>query len=439
MKDQLITLLVKVGVIAALASFGIRGTAIRRMLLRDERTLDQRFRLSLWFTAMFAPGEIIRILTPDYEALDLALEGALLAGIMGGYVSGMIAGILLSIPAAAIGHEYLAVPFYAAAGLAGGLLRDSASNPDDIWRFSPFPDVNLYRIFEPGRELRSAMFHAYLSVGVLVAEFFRQALGHEFGGRHLLFTVATLGDDPWLLVGAYASTYFCITIPLKVWNSTRNEVRLEEQSRLLLSARLETLASQINPHFLFNTLNSIASLIRIDPERARAMVTRLARIMRRRLRRQDHFSPLRDELEFIDDYLAIELERFGDKLRVVREIDPAAADVPVPSMLLQPLVENSIKHGIAGKLEGGTVTLRARRDGNRLLIEVEDDGVGMDDAKQADIAGPGEGIGVSNVRERLLVLYNQDHKMSIESETGRGTRILIEVPLHAPDGIRATG
>jgi two-component system LytT family sensor kinase len=436
-KDQLITLLVKVGVIAAIASFGVRSAAIKRMLLREERTLDQRIRLSLWFTAMFAPGELIRILTPDYNALDLGLEGALLAGIMGGYVSGMLAGILLSIPAAANG-EYLALPFYAAAGLAGGLLRDSASNPDDVWRFSPFPDVNLYRIFEPGRELRSALFHAYLSVGVLAAEFFRQALGHEFGGRHLLFAVVTWGDDPWLLLAAYASTYFCITIPLKVWNSTRNEVRLEEQSRLLLSARLETLASQINPHFLFNTLNSIASLIRIDPERARAMVTRLARIMRRRLRRQDHFSPLRDELEFIDDYLAIELERFGDKLRVVREIDPSAADVQVPSMLLQPLVENSIKHGIAGKLEGGTVTLRAWRHGNRLMIEVEDDGVGMNAEKQADISGAGQGIGVSNVRERLLVLYNQDHKMSIESETGRGTRILIEVPLQAPDAIPAS-
>ncbi len=143
MKDPLITLLVKVGVIAAVASFGIRSTAVRRMLLRDERTLDQRIRLSLWFAALFAPGEIIRILAPDYSALDLALESpACSAGLMSGYVSGMLAGILLSIPAA-IHHEYLAIPFYAAAGLGGGLLRDSASTPDDVWRFSPFPDVNL--------------------------------------------------------------------------------------------------------------------------------------------------------------------------------------------------------------------------------------------------------------------------------------------------------
>jgi two-component system LytT family sensor kinase len=194
------------------------------------------------------------------------------------------------------------------------------------------------------------------------------------------------------------------------------------------------LSSQINPHFLFNTLNSIASLIRINPERARTMVVQLARIMRRRLRSQDHFAPLRDELDFIGDYLAIELERFGDKLRVVREIDPACADVPVPGMLLQPLVENSIRHGIANKLEGGTITLRARRSGERLMIEVEDDGVGIPEATQATI--PGKGIGVSNVRERLEVLYNHDFKMLIESQPGAGTRILIEIPVEITAAMR---
>ena len=427
MKDQLITLLVKVGVIASVASFGVRSTAIRRMLLRDERTLDQRVRLSLWFAVLFVPGEIIRILAPDYSALDLALEASLLAGLMGGYVSGMLAGILLAIPAA-INGEYLAIPFYAAAGLGGGLLRDSASNPDEVWRFSPFPDVNLYRIFEPGRELRSALFHAYFTGAVVAIELLRQGLGREFHGRHILFTTVTWDDPALLLLASGVSTYFCVTIPIRVWNSTRNEVRLEEQARLLLTARLETLASQINPHFLFNTLNSIASLIRINPERARTMVVQLARIMRRRLRSQDHFSPLRDELDFIGDYLAIELERFGEKLRVVREIDPASTDIPVPAMLLQPLVENSIRHGIAGKVDGGTITLRARRSGERLMIEVEDDGVGM--PSEAPVAG--NGIGVSNVRERLQVLYNHDYSMIIESQPGCGTRILIEVPIQSP-------
>jgi two-component system LytT family sensor kinase len=428
-KDQLITLLVKVGVIAAIASFGVRSAAVKRMLLRDERTLRQRILLSFWFMALFVPGEIIRVLSSDYNALDLALEASALAGLMGGYASGMLGGILLALPVTIKG-EFLALPFYAAAGLSGGLLRDSASSPDDVWRFSPFPDVNLYRIFEPGREFRSALFHAYFSAAAIAIELLRQLLGREFGGRQLLFTTVTWGDSPLLLLAAWLSTYFCITIPIKVWNSTRNESQLEEQSRLLLTARLEMLSSQINPHFLFNTLNSIASLIRMDPERARSMVMRLSRIMRRRLRTQDHFSPLRDELDFIGDYLAIELERFGDKLRVVREIDPACADVPVPSMLLQPLVENSIKHGISNRIDGGTITLRAHRAGGRLSIEVEDDGVGIPENGPAQLPD-GTGTGVSNVRQRLQVLYNQNFTMTIESAPGRGTRVSIDIPAEA--------
>src|ERR1019366_2396391 len=100
-------------------------------------------------------------------------------------------------------------------------------------------------------------------------------------------------DTPVLLAAVWASTYFCVTLPLKVWNNTRNEAKLEEQQRLLMQARLEALSSQINPHFLFNTLNSVSTLIRINPEQARSMLLRLSRIMRQRLRNQDHFAPLR--------------------------------------------------------------------------------------------------------------------------------------------------
>lgn len=424
MQEYLITLLVKIGVVAAIASFGVRSNAVRRMLQREERTLAQRVRLSLWFIALFLPGVAIRVVTrTNYSALDLGLEGSLLAGITGGYVCGLITGIIVAIPAMFNG-EVASLPFFAIVGVGGGLLRDSASDREDIWRFSPFPDVNVFRIFQPGRELRSALLHAYFSLGVVAVEFLRQLLGRWTPPK--LFTLASWGD-PWpLLAGLYISTYFCITIPLKVWNSTRNEGKLEEQQRLLMQARLEALASQINPHFLFNTLNSISSLIRINPEQARTMVTRLARIMRQRLRSQEHFTPLREELDFIEDYLSIELVRFGDKLRVVKHIDPQASDMLVPSMLLQPLVENCIKHGISGKIGGGSITLRARCLADRLVVEVEDDGVGIPEAELSNILE--KGIGVSNVKERLKVLYNQDYRMLIDSQPGRGTRIEIELP-----------
>jgi len=422
-EEHLITLLVRIGVATSIASFGVRSDAVKRMLQREERTLAQRVRLALWFAAIFGPGVAIRVVTHSYPALDLALEGSLLAGITGGYVCGWLAAMLIAIPSM-MGGELLSLPFLAAVGLGGGLLRDSATDKEEVWRFSPFPDLNVYRIFQRGRELRSALFHVYFSVAVVGTEFLRELLGTVFPNQ--LFTNARWGDPFGVLVATWASTYFCITLPLKVWANTRNEARLEEQQRLLMQARLEALASQINPHFLFNTLNSVASLIRVNPEQARAMVNRLARIMRGRLRNQDHFAPLREELDFVEDYLSIELVRFGDKLKVVKQIDPSTLDWFVPSMLLQPLIENSIKHGISSKVSGGTITLSTSNLGGRLSVVVEDDGVGIPDAELAGILS--RGIGVSNVKERLQVLYRNDYRMTIDSQPGRGTRIEIEIP-----------
>ena len=140
----------------------------------------------------------------------------------------------------------------------------------------------------------------------------------------------------------YAASVTAIGIELKIFNSVRIQIKLEEQERLLLHARMEALQNQINPHFLFNTLNSISSLVRFDPDMARDVIFKLATILRRLLNSGEAFAPLREEFEFIDNYLDIEVVRFGrDKLRVVKELDPASLDVVVPSMLLQPLVENS--------------------------------------------------------------------------------------------------
>jgi len=425
-EQNLITLLLRIGVAASIASVGVRFSAARRMLLREERTLAQRVRLALWFAAIFTPGVVFRLVNKSYSALDLALEGSLLAGITGGYVCGWFTGMMIAVPEM-FGHELLSLPFLAVVGFFGGLLRDIASDKEDIWRISPI-SVNVSGIFHHRRELRSALFHLFFSFAVVATEVLRQVLGTVFYPR--LFTIARLTDGLPLLAAVSASTYFCVTLPLKVWNNTRNEAKLEEQERLLIQARLDALASQINPHFLFNTLNSVSTLIRVNPEQARVMIMRLSRIMRGRLRNQDHFTPLRDELAFIEDYLSIELVRFGDKLRVVKHIDPATLDMLVPSMLLQPLIENSIKHGISSKIDGGKVTIRTAHGNGRLSIEVEDDGVGIPEAELAGILN--KGIGVSNVKERLKVLYNQDYRMLIDSQPGRGTRVEIEVPEAQP-------
>jgi two-component system, LytTR family, sensor kinase len=142
----------------------------------------------------------------------------------------------------------------------------------------------------------------------------------------------------------------------------------------------------------------------------------------------DSFVPLREEVEFIDNYLDIEVVRFGhDKLRVIKELDPASLDVMVPSMLLQPLVENSIKHGLSSMVEGGSIYLRSRLSDSRLVIEVEDDGVGM--AATQPESTRGAGIGMANISERLQVLYGDAARMTIDSQEGKGTLVRIRLPL----------
>ena len=215
-------------------------------------------------------------------------------------------------------------------------------------------------------------------------------------------------------------------VPIKIWNSKRYERKLELQQLSLNEARLAALSRQINPHFLFNTLNSVASLIRQNPEEARQVVYKLSKILRRLLRQQENLTPLREELSFIDAYLAIEVVRFGDKLCFVREIDPATLDMLVPSMLLQPLVENSIRHGLSSKIDGGTIRVRSRLIDGHLQIIVEDDGVGIPEEKLARLFE--QGIGVSNVNERLKVLFGDDYKMWIDSRLGEGTSTGIEIP-----------
>jgi two-component system LytT family sensor kinase len=220
-------------------------------------------------------------------------------------------------------------------------------------------------------------------------------------------------------------------------------MKLEEQERALLQARMEALQSQINPHFLFNTLNSVSSLVRQDPDTARELIVKLANILRRLLRKTDAFVPLRDEVDFIDDYLDIEVVRFGqDKLQVIKELDPASLEVLVPGMMLQPLVENSLKHGLAPKIGGGSIHIRSRLEGPNLVIEVEDDGVGMGAANllEPTTGVGGTGIGMANVIERLKVLYGHTAAMRIDSRAGQGTLVRLQVPvLQSVEGSPAAG
>ena len=419
----LINLLVKLGVIASVASVLARARTFRRLFFAERRTVRQTLALLAFFLVPLTLGVWIRTTVQNFLAADVSFEITILIGLFVGPGWAMLSGCVLALPAAIHG-EYLALPFNAAVGLLAGLLS-RALDEEEIWSFTPFVDLSLYRWVR--RVLRHPRIDRQFLMlfSIVAAEVCRDSISREF--PHRLF--ALRASVWWLTALVWFSAPIVVGIPIKVWNALRIEMKLEEQKRLLLEARLDALQRQINPHFLFNTLNSIASLVRVKPELARQMTVKLANILRALLKDHDTYGALSDELRFTDDYLDIEVVRFGaDKLRVEKEIDPRTLDVLVPSILLQPLIENSIKHGLEPRLHGGTVTVRSKLEGGRIRIEVADDGVGMGNRPASALKRDGAGIGMKNVQERLEVLYGSQAVFRVESSPGRGTLVAIELP-----------
>ncbi len=426
-QQQLVTaLLLRVAVAASLASILSRFPAFQRMLMREDRTLLQRIKLGLACAAPYAASVATRVLNVNYQAVDLGLEGSLVAGMVGGYVTGLLAGVLISIPAFfSPNAELMSMPIFAGVGVLGGLLRDIAPEKEDVWRFSPLFSLKPERLRQRTYQLR-LMFQLGCLLTIIFTELLRVSVAHVFSKNGVFLADIWRESHPTTAIAVYASSVFAVMLPLKIWNNTRNEKKLEAQQLRLNEARLAALTSQINPHFLFNTLNSVSSLIRTNPDQARSVVYRLSSILRRLLRKTDNLTPLREELAFIDNYMTIEMVRFGEKLQFVKEIDPETLDHLVPSMMLQPIIENSIRHGLSSKVDGGVIRVRSSLSGNRLLIVVEDDGVGIAETKLATLFE--QGIGVSNVNERLKVLFGPDYRMWIDSKPGEGTRTGIEIP-----------
>ena len=429
----LITLLVKLGVAAAIASALVRSREYQNLLFTEERSLAQKAYLVLFTCLPFALGVVVRKTTPNFLAADLTFEAVILMGVVGGEFCGVFAGIICAVPAALNG-ELLALPFNVVVGLIAGLACNYAEEREMIWSFSPFVDLSLYRwirkvVPRPKIDWQITFFAVIVVLAIMRWELFR------LFPRYIW---AVSSENPWILVLMFLTTVFCIGIPLKIWNNARIERKLHEQEQLLLQARMEALQSQINPHFLFNTLNSISSLVRFDPDTARGMIVKLASILRRLLRKTDAFVPLREEISFIDDYLDIEVVRFGrDKLHVLKDLDPASLEVLVPSMMLQPLVENSIKHGLSPKVEGGSIILRSRVQNDRLVVEVEDDGVGMagDGFLERPKGVGGSGIGMANVSERLKVLFGDTARLIVENIPAGGTLVRISLPIYKADEV----
>ncbi len=204
--------------------------------------------------------------------------------------------------------------------------------------------------------------------------------------------------------------------------------RERELTELAATAQLAALRAQINPHFLFNSLNSIAQLIRVDPDKAEVCVERLADIFRYILNRAEkEFVPLAEELQMTRAYLDIERARFDERLVVETRIDPASLRQMIPNLILQPLVENAVKHGLSRKLGVGTVSIDAHVEGETLLLTVGDDGLGMTGPVLDGVYE--RGVGLSNLRARLERLYGPAHLPQIESAPGGGTVVRLRLPV----------
>jgi signal transduction histidine kinase len=284
------------------------------------------------------------------------------------------------------------------------------------------------RVRRAGRVATTAYFMALSTFGVFIGFWFATLLlGRDFLPR--------LVDPRWLVSIALTSVVVSVVIAIIFfWREKnaqaeaaleREQRRAAESERLALAANLRALQAQIEPHFLFNTLANVTSLIDADPARARHMLESFIRFLRASLaatRRES--TTLADEFALIRDFLDVLQVRMADRLQVTLELPPELAARAIPPMLLQPLVENAIRHGLEPRVEGGRLDLRASRSGDRLVLEVADTGAGFAGATS-------DGLGLANVRERLRLAHGDRARLSVLENRPAGTLVRLELPLEA--------
>ena len=202
--------------------------------------------------------------------------------------------------------------------------------------------------------------------------------------------------------------------------------RYQEQKNLLTVSELKLMHAQVNPHFLFNALNTINAIIRSDPERARELLVQLSHFFRKNLKRNGELSTLAEELEHVGSYLEIEKARFQDRLTVQTEVDPSLLGIRMPTFTLQPLIENALKHGLSTKLSPGTARIRARREDGQAVIEIEDDA-------GAYVERRGSGLGMRNVDKRLKALLGESYGVAVSCVPEELTRVTVRMPA---EGVR---
>jgi two-component system LytT family sensor kinase len=302
-----------------------------------------------------------------------------------------------------------------------------------VWTLASVPIAALARRFPltGPRPVRAALVHA-LAAFSLPALHSAVVVGVRLSLDHYPVPTSFMREFPGMAMTLSMSNilFYAVVVAavhgIEAWRRDRSrELREAQLVARLSEAELQVLRMQLQPHFLFNTLHGISALLESDPRGARRMLTRLADLLRLSLRTDGAQEvPLREELAFLEQYLEIQRMRFGDRLQVT--IEAAEADVLVPRLLLQPLVENAIRHGIARRAGAGHVRVAAVRDGDRLRLTVEDDGAGLGDPDK------GHGIGLSNTRARLAQLYGSAAELELASGVQGGALVTVLIPLREP-------
>ena len=224
----------------------------------------------------------------------------------------------------------------------------------------------------------------------------------------------------WLILGAFMAYYY-------FQQYTDKEVQMVKMENELSNAQLKALRNQLQPHFLFNSLNTVSSLMSLNVKDAQKVLAKLATLLRSMLDQdQKNFIPLQDEIEYLKNYLYIEQTRFMDRLTVSYEIQPASLKAIVPNLILQPLVENAIKHGFSNQTEKGEIVVKSYVKNNDLHMFVEDDGKGCD---HCESILENAGIGLNNTYQRLKQIYKDNFSIKLDSEKGKGFKVHIKIPL----------
>jgi two-component system, LytTR family, sensor kinase len=304
-----------------------------------------------------------------------------------------------------------------------------------LWAFATPSLLRLYARFplESKHFLRNSGIHLMVGTALWIVTFmmgfFSQIVVNRLAGKEssdLLIEMINMGFAKHLL--AYGSFLFFVRAHRYYSRYVQRKLRISELELQLTSAQLQALKMQLHPHFLFNSLHSLMGLIQEDLAAARRMLLQLQHFFELTLRDMtEQKVPLEKELEFLGCYLDIEKVRFQDRLNVTLDVDPEAMKVEVPNLILQPLVENAVKHGVSQRADCGEIHIHAGSVEDTLQLIVSDNGTGI--AEERAPVFIKEGIGLSNTRERLQRIYGASHRFLVDPITGGGFRVLIEIPI----------